>query len=83
MIKSNGIKLRSKAKWIVEGEKNTKYFLNLEKRNYNSKCIKKLINSQGEELTDLKSIINEQSEYYQKLYSTHLIDNAKTKKRNK
>ena len=79
MIKSNGIKLRSKAKWIEDGEKNTKYFLNLEKRNYNSKYIKKLINSQGEELTDVKSIINEQSEFYQKLYSTHLNDNSKTK----
>ena len=59
--------------------KNTKYFLNLEKRNYNSKYIKKLINSQGEELTDVKTIINEQSEYYQKLYSTHLNDNSKTR----
>ena len=40
--KNNGIILRSKAKWVEEGEKNTKYFLNLEK-NYNSKCIKLLL----------------------------------------
>ena len=41
--KTNGIILRSKAKWSEEGEKSTKYFINLEKRNYNQKCIKKLI----------------------------------------
>ena len=45
--KTNGIILRSKAKWSEEGEKNTKYFLNLEKRKYNQKCIKKLIGTNG------------------------------------
>ena len=41
--KNNGIILRSKAKWIEDGEKNTKYFLNLEKINYNNTSIKTLI----------------------------------------
>ena len=41
--KNNAIIFRSKAKWVEDGEKNTKYFLNLEKRNYNNKCIQKLI----------------------------------------
>ena len=39
----NGIITRSKAVWVEEGEKNTKYFLNLEKRNYNIKHIQKLL----------------------------------------
>ena len=30
--KNNGIILRAKAKWVEEGEKNTKYFLNLQKK---------------------------------------------------
>ena len=41
--KLNGSIIRSKAIWVEEGEKNTKYFLNLEKRNYNIHHIKKLI----------------------------------------
>ena len=40
--KINGTILRSKAKFVEEGEKNTKYFLNLEKRNY-KKCMKAMI----------------------------------------
>ena len=71
-IKTNGIILRSKAKWCEEGEKNTKYFLNLEKRNYNQKCIKKLIGSNGTEITDQKEIIDEQRRFYEDLYSSKL-----------
>ena len=54
--KPDGIILRSKTKWSEEGEKNTKYFLNLEKRNYNKKTIKKLIGANGDEITDPKKI---------------------------
>ena len=82
-VKANGIKVRSKAKWIEEGEKNTKYFLNLEKRNYNSTYIKKLINFQSDELTNLESIINEEFEYYQKLYSTQLHNSTNIEDLNK
>ena len=32
-FKAEGMKLRSKTKWTEDGEKNTKYFLNLEKPN--------------------------------------------------
>ena len=35
--KIKGIIFRSRAKWYEEGEKNTEYFLNLEKRNYINK----------------------------------------------
>ena len=34
-----GIIVRTRAKWVAEGERNTKYFFNLEKRNYQRKCI--------------------------------------------
>ena len=32
-----GVLLRSKARWVAEGEKITKYFYSLEKRNFISK----------------------------------------------
>ena len=38
--KTQGAILRSKVKWCNEGEKNTKYFHNLEKRHFNNKAIK-------------------------------------------
>ena len=39
--------LRSKARWYREGEKSTKYFLNLEKIRYNQRTIICLIKEDG------------------------------------
>ena len=36
-LKIQGTIIRSKFRWYNEGEKNTKYFLNLEKRHFNKK----------------------------------------------
>ena len=41
-LKIQGTIIRSKSRWYNEGEKNTKYFLNLEKRHFNKKTIKSL-----------------------------------------
>lgn len=35
--------LQSKSQWVEDREKNTKYFINLEKRKHNQKYLKKLI----------------------------------------
>ena len=40
--KLQGIMVRSKAQWVEEGGKQTRYFCNLESRNYLNKTIKKL-----------------------------------------
>ena len=37
-----GAIIRSKKKWYEEGENNTRYFLNMEKINYNKKVRKRL-----------------------------------------
>ena len=68
--RTNGILLRSKAQWIEEGENNTKYFINLEKRNYDRKYIKTLITDNGKEITIQKDIVKEQMNFYVKLYAT-------------
>ena len=69
-----GVVTRSKAKWVEEGEKNTKYFLNLEKRNFNNKYIRKLISKDNQEITSLKDIINEEVRFYQDLYTSKIND---------
>ena len=38
-----GVIVRSRAQWIEDGEKSTKYFFQLEKRNYKTKCIRTLM----------------------------------------
>jgi hypothetical protein len=43
--------IRAKAKWLKDAEKNTKYFFNLEKRNYINKTIQQLINDKGDTIT--------------------------------
>ena len=58
---NNGIRMRAKALWVEEGEKNIKNFLNLEKRNYNTKNIKTLITNKDKEITKLKEIIKEKN----------------------
>ena len=50
--KAKGAIIRSKTKWIEQGEKPTKYFFNLEKRNYNRKVIRSLKKPDGESITD-------------------------------
>mgnify|MGYP003692148107 CR=1 FL=1 len=40
--KTKGAQIRSKLRWIEEGEKNSKYFFNLEKHNQSSNIIKEL-----------------------------------------
>ena len=42
-----GIILRSKANWIENGEKSSKYFSSLEKRNYINKTVSEIINNDG------------------------------------
>ena len=68
--KSEGIIMRSRVQWAEQGEKNTKYFLNMEKRNYNKRYIKKLETGYGLEITDPSEILNEQKKFYSDLYSS-------------
>ena len=68
-----------KAQWVEEGEKNTKYFINLEKRNYDRKYIKKLIADNGIEITNQKDIVKEQMSFYQNLYTTKNLKNSHSK----
>ena len=68
--KTKGAMIRSRCRWYEEGEKSTKYFFNLEKRNYNSKNLDRLVLQNGDLITDHKQILEEEKRFYQKLYTT-------------
>ena len=68
--RAKGAMMRSKARWVEEGEKNSKYFLNLEKRNYTKKCICKLKNCKGDVITASNEILEEEADFYAKLYTS-------------
>ena len=60
--------IRSKAAWYEKGEKNNKYFLNLEKSRKAKNCIRKLLNKEGQEIINSKAIMSELKDFYEDLY---------------
>ena len=61
---------RAKCRWVENGERPTKYFLNLEKRNYNKKTISEL-RLQDESTTNNANVILVQIEtFYKNLYAS-------------
>ena len=59
---------RSKAKWAIEGEKNTKYFMNLEKARYNAKTCHTLL-IDGKTVNDPEKVLEAQRGFYEALYT--------------
>ena len=64
-----GVMFRSKAKWLIEIERNTRYFLNLEKSRFQSKVCDRLFIGDLE-TTDPCRITNEQVAFYSELYTS-------------
>ena len=60
-IKTNGCIVGSRANFIEFCERNSKYFINLEKRNQKRKVIKKLILDNGDILTSGNEILDEEN----------------------
>ena len=67
---TKGVILRSKSRWYNEGEKNTKYFLNLEKRHCKQGTIAQLKIDDNDFVTTDKEILKECESFYQNLYSS-------------
>ena len=49
--------MRSRARWYEYGERNSRYFNNLEKRNQKKKHITSLVNNDGDKITNPKDIL--------------------------
>ena len=64
----NGAKIRSRAKWVEEGERCSKYFYSLEKKNYSNNTIKQLKKENGTFTSNNKEILEEEYAFYKNLY---------------
>ena len=60
--------VRSKAVWAEQGERSSKYFLNLQKHNQELKNITSITNDSNELITCNKGILNELYSFYSNLY---------------
>ena len=67
-----GAMLRSRTRWHNEVEKNTKYFLNLEKRHYRQGTISRLKKSENDFATTDKEIPQECESFSKDLYSSKM-----------
>ena len=72
---TNAAKIRSRIKYFEDGEKSTKFFLNTEKRNASDKTWNKIKCGDGTYKTDIHSILNEQVNFYQTLFTSNGYDN--------
>ena len=77
-IKTKGAIIRSRQQWYEEGEKNSRYFFNLEKRNSNLKSINRLELNNNTITEDPKTILNEMKLYYKKIYTKTITDDPMT-----
>ena len=74
-MKGKGAIFRSKVRWLENGEKPTKYFFNMEKRNYNRKVISELKRPDGKTVVNEQEIMSEIQSFYEKLYSSDIDHN--------
>ena len=61
--------VRSRVRWHEEGERNTKYFLNLENINFSSTHISRLKSREGNKTTNAEAILSMQKRCYEQLYA--------------
>ena len=82
-MKGREIMFRSKARWIEQGEKPTKYFFNLEKKTYEKKVIKDLkTENPAESLTNFKDTGNKTEEHFAQLSSRQIVEDETMNKVN-
>ena len=68
-----GSMVRSRAKWIEQGEQPTQYFCSLECRNFVSKVFPNIIKSNGEKTSTQTEILNETKQFFMNLYSAKQV----------
>ncbi len=74
-VKTAGYILRSKIKWYEEGEKSTKFFLNLEKKKAIQNTIQTLV-VDSQTITDSKAISDSIKIFYKRLFEKRAVTNC-------
>lgn len=68
------VKVRSRAQWIEEGEKSTKFFFNLETSRAKRNSVNSVYDLSGSEVTTQKDIADAHAAFYAKLYTREPVD---------
>ena len=71
-----GAKIRSRAKWLEEGEAPTKFFLKLASEKYEKSFVSAVLNSDGAEVTALPEIMKAHEDFYSSLFAAESVDEA-------
>lgn len=72
-----GAQIRSRAQWQKQGEKCTRYFFSLERRNGNDKQLRELIDENGNMYTEKIEVLNYMKKFYENRYrETNLNDDS-------
>ncbi len=74
--KQEGYMLRSKIQWVNDGEKSSKFFLNLEKTTQSNNVIKEIQDQNGNLHTKDNEILSECALFYENLFSSKNITQA-------
>jgi len=77
LSKARGAYIRSRKRWLEEGELNSAYFFKLEKRNFTLSTIEKLC-VDGKVVKDPKDIANFSANFYKNLYSSKCTEETST-----
>ena len=72
--KIEGVMLWSRSRYQDLGEKPSKYFFNLEIRNYANKAMTKIIENDGTEHTETNEILKCQRQFYENLHNDYSVD---------
>ena len=71
-----GAKIRSRAKWLEEGEAPTRFFFNLERQKHEKGFINSILNSDGVEVFTLPEITRAHEAFYADLFARSPIDSV-------
>ena len=70
--KGKAAMFRSKCRWLENGERPTKYFFNLEKRNHNKKIVTELITENESAIKDENLILDKIESFFKDLYTSNI-----------